>query len=219
MNKGDVTCPSLTKSPRRIGLGISCPTRFCQYQRPYTKLLPGYPLHQVSRNLVGLAVRVERAADSLHTTKMSSDETTIPTEILYDILHLLCDGPIALHDLKNESYFHEFPWAVGQVCRHWRGGISVLHAFVDLFYPKARRATIYLERSGQHPLTIVVSMPCSGTEKFPKTVWGILLSCLKRWKKADLVLGKGAARDELLRCRGYMSSLESLKMSNPMTWP
>jgi len=78
-----------------------------------------------------------------------------------------------------------------------------------------RRATIYLERSEQHPLTIVVSMPCSGTEKFPKTVWKMLLSCLKRWKKADLVLGNGAARDDLLKCRGYMSSLESLTMSIP----
>jgi hypothetical protein len=158
---------------------------------------------------------------------MSSDEITIPTEILYDILHLLCDEPIALHDLKNESHFHEFPWAVGQVCRHWRGAfLSYTHLWTSFtlkpgtfsaayFAEMNRRATIYLERSGQRPLTIVASMPCSGTEKFPKTVWKILLSCLKRWKKANLVLGNGAARDELLRCRGYMSSLESLAVSIP----
>ncbi|KAF8329311.1 hypothetical protein F5887DRAFT_1287729 [Amanita rubescens] len=159
---------------------------------------------------------------------MSSDEIIIPTEILYDILRLLCDGQtIALHDLKNESHFHEFPWAVGQVCRHWRGAfLSYSHLWTSFtlkpgtfsaayFAEMNRRATIYLERSEQRPLTIVVSMPCRGTEKFPKTVWKMLLSCLKRWKKANLVLGNGAARDELLRRRGYMSSIESLTMSTP----
>ncbi|KAF8347422.1 hypothetical protein F5887DRAFT_31009 [Amanita rubescens] len=158
---------------------------------------------------------------------MSSD-ITIPTEVLCDIFHLLCDAPIALHDLKNESHFHEFPWAVGQVCRHWRGAfLSYTHLWTSFalkpgtfnnpayFVEMNRRATIYLERSGEQPLTIVVSMLCSDTKKFPKTVWGMLLSCLKRWKKADLVLGYGSALDELLRCRGYMSSLESLKMSIP----
>jgi hypothetical protein len=83
------------------------------------------------------------------------------------------------------------------------------------FVEMNRRAAIYLERSGQQPLTIVVSMPCSWTEKFPKTVWRMLLSFLKRWEKADLVLRRGAARNELLRCRGYMSSLKSLRMSIP----
>ncbi|KAF8345013.1 hypothetical protein F5887DRAFT_1199388 [Amanita rubescens] len=158
---------------------------------------------------------------------MGVDEITIPTDVLYDILHLLCDGPIALHDLKNDSHFHEFPWAVGQVCRHWRGAfVSCTHLWTSFtlkpghfnaayFAEMNRRTTIYLERSGQRLLTIVVSMPCSGTERFPKTVWKILLSCLTRWKKANLVLGDGSALDELLRCRGFMSSLESLRMSIP----
>ncbi|KAF8345009.1 hypothetical protein F5887DRAFT_1199379 [Amanita rubescens] len=156
---------------------------------------------------------------------MSSDEITIPTEILHNIFHLLCDAPIAFHDLKNESHFHEFPWAVGQVCRHWRGAfVSHTHLWTSFalkpgdfnaayFVEMNRRAAMYLERSREQPLTIVVFTPCSGTQKFPKTVWRMLLSCLKRWKKADLVLGNGAAQDELFRCRGYMSSLESLKMS------
>ena len=152
-------------------------------------------------------------------------EITIPTEVLSDIFHLLCDAPIALHDLKNDSRFHEFPWAVGQVSRHWRGAfLSYAHLWTSFslkpgtfstahFAEMNRRATIYLERSGQHSLTIDVSMPCSGPDKFPKTIWGMLLSCLKRWKKANLVLGYGSALDELLRCRGYMSSLESLTIS------
>ncbi|KAF8351855.1 hypothetical protein F5887DRAFT_1277615 [Amanita rubescens] len=157
---------------------------------------------------------------------MSSE---IPTEILHDIFHLLCDGPIALHDLNNESHFREFPWAVGQVCRHWRGAfLSHTHLWTSFalkpgtfrtahFVEMNRRATLYLERSGQQPLTIDVSMPCSGTQTFPKKVWGMLLSCLKRWKKADLKLGGGAklVLDGLLNSRGYMSSLESLRMSIP----
>jgi hypothetical protein len=127
--------------------------------------------------------------------KMSSDEITIPTEILNDIFHLLCDGPIALHDLKNDSHFHEFPWAVGQVCRHWRGAfVSYTNLWTSFalkpgnfnaayFVEMNRRAAMYLERSREQPLTIVVFAPCSGTQEFPKTVWRMLLSCLKRWKR------------------------------------
>ena len=156
-----------------------------------------------------------------------SSEITIPTEVLCDIFHLLCDAPIALHDLKNESHFHEFPWAVGQVSRHWRqaflsytylwtsfalkpGTFNVAH-FVEM----NRRATIYLERSGQQPLTILMSMPCSDTEKFPKSVWRMLLSCLERWKRANLELDHRLALNELLICRGHMLSLESLRISIP----
>ena len=158
---------------------------------------------------------------------MSSDE--IPTEILYDIFHLLCDEPIALHDLNNESHFHEFPWAVGQVCRRWRGAFlshTLLWSSFALkpgnfrsahFVEMNRRATLYLERSGQQPLTIDVLMPPLGTQTFPKRAWGMLLSCLKRWKKVNLKMGGGAAvvLDGLLRCREYMSSLECLRISIP----
>ena len=152
---------------------------------------------------------------------------SIPTDVLCDIFHLLCDAPIALHDLKNESHFHEFPWAVGQVCSHWRGvflSYAPLWASFALkpgafsaaqFAEMNRRATIYLERSGQHPLTIDVTMRRSYAENFPKSVWRMLLSCLKRWKKVNLVLAYGPARNEFFRCRGYMSSLESLRMSIP----
>jgi len=54
----------------------------------------------------------------------TSFEIPIPIEVLGDIFHLLCDGPIALHDLKNESQALE-------------RGISVIYAFVDLFCPKS----------------------------------------------------------------------------------
>ncbi|KAF8337187.1 hypothetical protein F5887DRAFT_1283012 [Amanita rubescens] len=158
-----------------------------------------------------------------------SSEITIPTEVLCEIFHLLCNGPIALHDLNNESHFHEFPWAVGQVCSRWRGAFlsytplwtsfalrpvsstsSTIH-FVEM----KRRAIIYLERSGQQPLTIAVSMPFSRAEKtFPEIVWGVLLSYLKRWKKASLMLENGAALDEFVRC-GDMSILESLRIYTP----
>ena len=45
----------------------------------------------------------------------------------------------------------------------------------------------------------------------------MLLSCLNRWKRANLKLGGRAALvlDGLLRCRGHMSSLESITMSIP----
>ncbi|KAF8345011.1 hypothetical protein F5887DRAFT_1199387 [Amanita rubescens] len=157
-----------------------------------------------------------------------SSEITIPIEILSDIFHLLCDGPIALDDLKNESHFHEFPWAVGQVCRHWRGVfLSYTHLWTSFvlkpgnfnaayFVEMNRRAAIYLKRSGRQPLTIVVfNTPCPGTPKFPISVWRMLLSCSKRWKKAELVLWQRAARNELLRCRGYISSLKSLRIFIP----
>ncbi|KAF8324744.1 hypothetical protein F5887DRAFT_269725 [Amanita rubescens] len=160
---------------------------------------------------------------------MSSDEIKIPTEILQGIFHLLCDKPIALHDLKNESHFHEFLWAVGQVCRYWRGAFlshtplwtsfSLGHGTfrTPQFFEMNRRATLYLERSGQLPLTIFVSMPASGTQEFPKRIWGMLLSCLNRWKKADLRLGRGAALvlDGVLKRRECLSSLESLRISIP----
>ncbi|KAF8344922.1 hypothetical protein F5887DRAFT_235734, partial [Amanita rubescens] len=173
------------------------------------------------RILVGLVVEYSELSAPY---KMSS-EITIPSDILCDIFHLLCDGPIALHDLRNESHFHEFPWAVGQVCRHWRGTfLSYTHLWTSFalkpgdFGPAYcaemnRRTTIYLKRSGQQPLTIDASTWCdSWSEIFPNAVWRMLLSCLKRWEKADLVLRRGAARNELLRRRGHMSSLKSLRM-------
>ncbi|KAF8341947.1 hypothetical protein F5887DRAFT_1217307 [Amanita rubescens] len=160
---------------------------------------------------------------------MSSE---VPTEILQDIFHLLCDEPIALHDLNNKSHLHEFPWAVGQVCRRWRGiFLSHTHLWTSFalepadwrvrsphFVEMNRRATLYLERSGQQPLTIdvTVSLPYSDFRTFPKKVWGTLLSCSKRWRKADLKLGDGAKLVlDGLKYRGYMSSLESLRISIP----
>jgi hypothetical protein len=48
---------------------------------------------------------------------------TLPIEILCDIFLVLCDNrAIDLQKLEITSRFDEFPWAVGQVCRHWRAG-------------------------------------------------------------------------------------------------
>ena len=162
---------------------------------------------------------------------MSSEITirSIPSEVLCDIFHLLCDGPIALYDLRNELHFHEFPWAVGQVCRHWRGeflSYTPLWTSFSLspapssstsgpyFVEMRRRAIIYLKRSGQQPLTVVVSTYCLSTDRFSTPVWELLLSCLKRWKKANLELVHGAL-GKLLRCTEHMSNLESLKIHMP----
>ena len=209
--------PRDARAIRRLAHVLTAPIRERQQSRSSA---------QISLESSGrLLVDKPRAVNSLHTAKMSSDE--IPTEILQDIFHLLCDEPIALHDLNNESHFHEFPWAAGQVCRRWRGAFLshtllwtsfALKPSSSHFAEMNRRATLYLERSGQLPLTIDVSMPSSlGTQTFPRKVWGMLLSCLKRWKRANLKL-EGEATSQLvlgglLDCR--MSSLESLRMSIP----
>lgn len=61
---------------------------------------------------------------------------TLPIEILCDIFLVLCDNrAIDLQKLEITSRFDEFPWAVGQVCRHssWRGAfISYPALWVDL---------------------------------------------------------------------------------------
>ncbi|KAF8320147.1 hypothetical protein F5887DRAFT_928166 [Amanita rubescens] len=155
--------------------------------------------------------------------EMTSNEITIPTEVLCEIFHLLCDEPIPLHDLENDSHLHEFPWAVGQVCRHWRGAFlsytplwtsfALRPGYYNHLAKMTRRAITYIKRSGQQPLTIVVSTPRLEYKVFPEKVWRILLSCSKRWKKANLVLDNSAVIDELrILC---MSSLESLTVSIP----
>ena len=60
---------------------------------------------------------------------------------------------------------------------------------------KSRTAT-YLNRSAQHPLTLVVRIE-SGliVEKFYATIWGMLLSYSDRWKRADLDI-KNRVHDE-----------------------
>ncbi|KAF8332520.1 hypothetical protein F5887DRAFT_996708, partial [Amanita rubescens] len=152
----------------------------------------------------------------------------IPTETLCDIFLLLCDGPIALHELRNISRSHEFPWAVGQVCRHWRWAFVYYPALwsalsfeepqpeirdlsVTYVAEMNRRAEIYLKRSKQQPLTLLVSVPGPTiNDKIYSPIWGMLLSCSDRWKWADLDIENQSLINGLVERRKKMSILESL---------
>ncbi|KAF8337191.1 hypothetical protein F5887DRAFT_1244740 [Amanita rubescens] len=152
-----------------------------------------------------------------------SFETKIPTEILQEIFHHLCDEPIALH--KPFHHSDGFPWVVGKICRRWRETfISHPHLWTSLsmgagYYSASllvrmkRRTAMCLERSRQLPLTIHVSESHSASEDFHMGIWEMLLSCSNRWKKADLVLGTGSALNALNKRRNKMPILESLKIS------
>ncbi|KAF8337163.1 hypothetical protein F5887DRAFT_1244620 [Amanita rubescens] len=153
--------------------------------------------------------------------------TQLSIDILCEIFLLLCDQPIALHHLKNKRHLHEFPWAVGQVCKHWRWVFLSYPAlwstlsFNDPALPCSlqpssgyiaemnRRATTYLKRSAQRPLTLVVHIPNSMAESFSTTIWGLLLSYSDRWKRADLEI-KTSMVNGLVRRIDKMPILESL---------
>ena len=154
-------------------------------------------------------------------------ETRIPSEILSEIFHLLCDEPIDLGQLENSACLAEFPWAVGQVCRRWRTAFlssPVLWSCLSLLDPRVydlttaylaemeRRSAIYLKRSGQHPLTLTICTDDSPIEGSMVTVFNMLLSCSDRWRKAAIVLPLSSSvnGDALLECRGRMPILESL---------
>ena len=154
---------------------------------------------------------------------------TIPAEILCEIFHLLCDKPISLHILDNNSLFGEFPWAVGQVCKRWRDEFfSYPHLWtslslryhstkvgVDCLHEMNRRTLLYLERSERLSLTITVyttySINSESTEIFPRTTWKHLLSCSERWERLDLELSHepGPILD-LLRYK--MPTIKSLRL-------
>ena len=155
---------------------------------------------------------------------MSYEE--IPIEIR--IFLLLCEYPIAIHALDNRLRFDGFPWAVGQVSRRWREVfLSYPHlwtslslhdagvdAYLDSFAEMNRRTTLYLERSGQLPLTITVSVHSTEIKQFPRAAWRSLLSCSNRWKMAYLFMGhERSTIDDLLECRNQISMLESMDLS------
>ena len=168
---------------------------------------------------------------------MSYEE--IPTEILCHILRLLCEKPIAIHALDKTSRFDVFPWAAGQVSRRWReaflsypdlwSSLSLEYTYVpsvpadlDDFAEMNRRTILYLERSGQLPLTLTISIPSvpkfRKIKHFPMAAWRSLLSCSDRWKTADLVLANNRRMvDDLLECRNQVSILESMSLDiDPM---
>ncbi|KAF8331152.1 hypothetical protein F5887DRAFT_1176962 [Amanita rubescens] len=130
-----------------------------------------------------------------------SAETGIPTEILCEIFHSLCrHHPVSLNLLHNPTT-QDFPWAVGQVCKRWRDAfISYPPLWISLSLRRRtrtsaaylaemnRRTIIYLERSGQLPLTISISL-CHDTylnAPLPTMVLGTLISCSYRWNKLTL---------------------------------
>ena len=147
-------------------------------------------------------------------------ETRTPAEILSEIFHLLCDEPIALEELENSSCLNVFPWAVGQACRRWRTTfLSDPHLWTSLslhsnplqdhsaayLAEMNRRSAIYLKRSGQLPLTIAIT-----PEYSILTIWKMLLSCLNRWRKAEIILSfsTGSVIDGFLECRGRFPIFE-----------
>ena len=153
--------------------------------------------------------------------------TRAPTEILCEIFLLLCDMPIALHEL-DRSRLYEFPWAAGQVCRHWRSAFLSYPALWSSLsiedpsdgYPSVayvaemeRRTAIYLKRSEPHPLTVTVSVRSSFVQGFCNEAWDMLLSCSDRWKKLDLWISNEFFMDGLISRRGKMPILESLRLS------
>lgn len=158
---------------------------------------------------------------------MTTVASKIPTETLCEIFLLLCDGPIALNELRNQLRSHEFPWAVGQVCRHWRwaflsyptlwSSLSFEEPQPDACDPSAsyiaemnRRTALYLKRSEQQPLTLTVSVLGQISEKVYTTVWGMLLSFSDRWKWAGLDIKNESMINDLVERRKKMSILESL---------
>ena len=163
---------------------------------------------------------------------MSHEET--PIEILCEIFGLLCEESIAIHVLDKRSRFNGFPWAAGQVCRRWREAflsyprlwtsLSLKYTYIWCydadphgFAEMNRRTILYLERSGQLPLTITVyilaHMRTAKIKHFPRAVWKSLLSCSDRWKKAQVVLGNEPGMvNDLLECRNQISKLESMDL-------
>ena len=150
---------------------------------------------------------------------------TLPIEILCKIFLLLCDKPIHLQILQNTWHVDEFPWAVGQVCRHWRGAfLSYPPLWTSLSLQNGdfsstalaeinRRTATYLERSRQLPLTILVSMANSSNVNFPNDTFRLLLACSNRWKSADLVLRRESVLHDLIGCFDKVPILKSLGIS------
>jgi len=152
--------------------------------------------------------------------------TSVPTEILCGIFLLLHDEPISLHELKNESRFPDFPWAVGQVCRHWRSAFLSYPALwsslsiedpdhrspsVAYIAEMERRTAIYLERSEPHPLTVIVRVSSPFID-FSRGVWDMLLPCSDRWKRLHLRTHE-SFMGGLVSRKGKIPILESLRLS------
>ena len=81
-----------------------------------------------------------------------------------------------------------------------------------------RRATTYLKRSTQRPLTLVVRITESTAASFSTTIWGLLLSHSDRWKRAVLEIKNQSMINGLVRRIEKMPILESLAMYLFLDW-
>jgi hypothetical protein len=155
-------------------------------------------------------------------------ETRIPVEILSGIFHLLCNKHIALEELDNSLCLDDFPWAAGQVCRHWRTAfVSYPRLWTSLslrdvpqdrpsvayLTEMKRRSAIYLERSGQLPLGVILKAQIITAESPITAIWKMLLSCSNRWESADITLpSTESVIDHALLCRARMPILKELSL-------
>ena len=156
-----------------------------------------------------------------------NSETRIPAEVLSEIFHLLCDKHIALEQLENNSCFDHFPWAAGQVCKRWRTAfishprlwtsLSLRDVPQDRLASAAylaemnRRSAIYLKRSGQLPLVVILKAQIPTAESPIMAIWKMLLSCSNRWESANIILPSAESIiDHALVCIARMPFLEEL---------
>ena len=151
----------------------------------------------------------------------------LPYETLCEIFQLLCCEPIDLQRLQNTSEFslERFPWAVGLVSKRWRATFLSYPPFWTSFClgdgqytsddsyvaEMNRRTAMYVERSEQLPLSVVVH-----AHEEVQSTWRILVSLSHRWKTVELVADHTPSESfmqDLRKCRMKMPILESLKVS------
>ncbi|KAF8342463.1 hypothetical protein F5887DRAFT_1214838 [Amanita rubescens] len=157
----------------------------------------------------------------------------LPYETLCEIFELLYDEPIALHILQKTSQFGIFPWAAGLVCKRWRAVFLSYPHFWTSFYLRDgpstfddkyvaemnRRMAMYVERSKQLPLSVVVHIHHLPTRNNAspqvQSTWRILLSLSHRWKIIELMVGVPSESfvHDLGTCKGKIPILESLTVS------
>ncbi|KAF8339428.1 hypothetical protein F5887DRAFT_1284410 [Amanita rubescens] len=95
-----------------------------------------------------------------------------------------------------------------------------MQTWIRVFAEMNRRTTLYIERSRQLPLAIIVNVAIQNfisdpelSQRFPRAAWRSLLSCSNRWKGADLVLRiERTMVDDLLECQNKFSMLESMNL-------
>ncbi|KIL61993.1 hypothetical protein M378DRAFT_166133 [Amanita muscaria Koide BX008] len=157
----------------------------------------------------------------------------VPAEVLAEIFHLLCKKSILLRELNNSYCKEDFPWAVGLVCRQWRtaflsyppiwASLKLSDGYYDTSriqipvtrsesYAKEinRRLALYLERSGEYPLTLDILLWSDHNKSFTMMALEMLSACSHRWQNAKFWLFRDWPVDGLLPCKGELPTLEWL---------